>query len=167
MFYIQLIGILGFCIVVLSFYKKEAKTILLYQVTSNFIYAVHYFLLGGLSGAFCSIIGMFRNITLIKSDNRKIILPIFIMLYSTVTFIFYEGLYSLLPMMANVTYLIGISYKDKKILLIGAIVSSSCWILYSIFVNSYVCMVTESILLISNLIQLFKIMKNNKQTIKN
>ena len=56
MFYIQLIGLLGFCIVLLSFYKKAPKTILLYQVTSNFIYSVHYFLLGGLSGAFCCII---------------------------------------------------------------------------------------------------------------
>ena len=62
MFYIQLIGILGFCILVLSFYKKESKTILAYQVVANFAYTVHYFLLGALSGAFISFIGIFRNI---------------------------------------------------------------------------------------------------------
>lgn len=159
MFYIQLIGILAFCIVVLSFYKKEPTLILLYQVTSNFIYSIHYFLLGGLSGAFCSVIGMIRNIVLIKSNKQKIILPIFIALYLIVTLIFYEGLYSLLPMLANVTYLLAISFKNKKILLKGALISSSCWLLYAIFVNSYVCMITESILLISNGIQLIKINK--------
>ena len=159
MFYIQLIGILGFCIVVLSFYKKETTTILLYQVTSNFIYAVHYFLLGGLSGAFCCVIGMIRNISLVKANNKKIILPIFIIIYSLITLVFYEGIYSLLPMMANVSYLISMTYKNKKILLRGAIVSSICWILYAIFVSSYVSIVTESILLISNAIQLIRIVK--------
>ena len=89
MFYIQLIGILGFCIVVLSFYKKDTKTILLYQTTSNFIYAVHYFLLGGLSGAFCCMVGMARNITWIKCNKRKIVLPVFITIYSLITIVFY------------------------------------------------------------------------------
>ena len=163
MFYIQLIGILGFCIVVLSFYKKETTTILLYQITSNFVYAVHYFLLGGLSGAFCCFIGMFRNLTLIKCNNKKIILPIFITLYTLITIIFYENIYSLLPMMANLSYLIGMTYKNKKTLLKGALVSSSCWILYAIFVSSYVSIVTESILLTSNTIQLIRMIKNNKK----
>ena len=81
MFYIQLIGILSFCILVLSFYKKETVTILTYQITSNFAYTVHYFLLGGISGAFCSLIGIIRNLVLIKFNNKKIIIPIFIFLY--------------------------------------------------------------------------------------
>lgn len=162
MIYIQLIGILGFCIVVLSFYKKETTTILLYQITSNFAYAVHYFLLGGLSGALCCVVGISRNITLIKCNNRKIILPIFIILYSLIGIVFYEGIYSLLPLLANISYLIAMSYKDKKVLLKGALVSSSGWILYAIFVRSYVSIVTESILLTSNTIQLIRLIKNNK-----
>ena len=161
MFYIQLIGLLGFCILVLSFYKKETVTILTYQVTSNFAYTVHYFLLGGLSGAFCSLIGIVRNIVLIKIDNKKIIISIFILLYLIVTIIFYEGIYSLFPMTANSVYLIALSYKKRKTLLIGAIISSILWILYSVFVNSYVSVVTESILLLSNAIQLKK--ENNNQ----
>ena len=64
MLYIQLIGILAFCIVVLSFYKKNINTIIAYQVVSNFAYTVHYFLLGALSGAFISAIGILRNILL-------------------------------------------------------------------------------------------------------
>jgi len=65
-------------------------------------------------------------------------------------------------MMANLSYLIGMTYKNKKILLKGALVSSTCWILYAIFVGSYVSIVTESILLTSNTIQLIRIIKNNK-----
>jgi len=163
MFYIQLIGLLGFCILVLSFYKKETVTILTYQITSNFAYTVHYFLLGGLSGAFCSLIGIIRNIVLIKSNNKKIIIPIFVFLYLLVTIIFYENIYSIFPMIANSIYLICITLKDKKTLLKGAIISSILWILYSIFVSSYVSVVTESILIISNTIQLTKLNSKNKK----
>lgn len=159
MFYIQLIGLLGFCILILSFYKKETITILTYQVTSNFIYTVHYFLLGALSGAFCSLIGIIRNIVLIKFNNKKIISIIFTILYLIVTIIFYEGIYSLFPFIANSCYLISLTTKNKKLILIGAIISSIGWIIYSIFVNSYVSIITESILVISNSTQLKKINK--------
>ena len=155
MLYIQLIGLLGFCILVLSFYKKETKTILMYQVTSNFAYAVHYFLLGGLSGAFCSLIGILRNLVLIRCNN-KIIIPIFISLYLLVTIIFYENIYSIFPMIANSVYLITLTYKSKKLLLKGAIISSVLWILYSLFISSYVTIVTELILIVSNAIQIIK-----------
>ena len=154
MFYIQLIGLLGFSILILSFYKKEPKMILTYQVTSNFAYTVHYFLLGALSGTFCSLIGIIRNAVLIKFNNKKIIIPIFSILYLIVTILFYEGIYSVLPMIANIIYLISITQKNKKIILIGAITSSAFWVTYAIFVNSYASIITESILMISNTIQL-------------
>lgn len=160
MFYIQLIGLLGFSILILSFYKKEPKMILTYQVTSNFAYTVHYFLLGALSGAFCSLIGIVRNAVLIKFNNKKFIIPIFSILYLIVTILFYEGIYSVLPMIANIIYLISITQKNKKTILIGAIISSAFWVIYAIFVNSYASIITESILMISNFIQLI-VKKNN------
>lgn len=160
MFYIQLIGLLGFSILILSFYKKESKMILTYQVTSNFAYTIHYFLLGALSGAFCSLIGIIRNVVLIKFNNKKVIIPIFSILYLIVTVLFYEGLYSILPMMANIIYLISITSKNKKTILIGAITSSAFWVIYAIFANSYASIITESILMISNFIQLI-VKKNN------
>ena len=159
MFYIQLIGILAFCVLVLSFYKKETVTILIYQITSNFAYAVHYFLLGGLSGAFCSLIGIIRNLVLIKCDNKKVIIPLFISIYLIVTMVFYEGIYSLLPMIANSNYLIMLTTKSRKNILIAAIISSVLWITYSAFIGSYVTIITESILFISNGIQLIKLKK--------
>ena len=160
MIYIQLIGLIAFCILVLSFYKKEPATILTYQITANFAYSVHYFLLGGLTGAFISFINIIRNIAFIKSKT-KILVPIFIILYLTVTIIFYEDIYSLLPMIATTVYLIFMPLNKKKYLLIGEIISASLWLLYSIFVLSYSGIITESILIISNTIQLIKLIKKD------
>lgn len=155
MIYIQLIGLLAFCILVLSYYKKDSNTILTYQITSNLAYSVHYFLLGGLSGAFISFVGAIRNIIFIKVKRVNILLvTIFAIIYLVITITFYESLYSIFPMCANLCYLIFISKKDKKSILIGAILNSLFWVLYSVFVYSVVGVVTESILIIFNAIQL-------------
>lgn len=155
MIYIQLIGLLAFCVLVLSYYKKDSNTILTYQITSNLAYAVHYFLLGGLSGAFISFVGAIRNIIFVKVKRVNILMvTIFTIIYLIITIIFYESLYSIFPMCANICYLIFISKKDKKNILIGAILNSLFWMLYSTFVYSIVGIVTESILIIFNTIQL-------------
>jgi len=157
MIYIQLIGLLAFCIHVLSFYKKKPITILVYQITANFAYAVHYFLLGGISGAILDIISIFRNITFIRIKNNKVIASLlFIFLYLLITFLFYEDYYSVFPFFGNTVYLLSIIRKDRKNLLIGGILCSIFWLLYAIFVNSYVSIVTEIILILSNSIQLVR-----------
>jgi len=157
MIYIQLIGLLAFCIHVLSFYKKKPIIILVYQITANFAYAVHYFLLGGISGAILDIISIFRNITFIRIKNNKVIASLlFIFLYLLITFLFYEDYYSVFPFFGNTVYLLSIIRKDRKNLLIGGILCSIFWLLYAIFVNSYVSIVTEIILILSNSIQLVR-----------
>jgi len=163
MFYIQLIGILAFCVLVLSFYKKESKTILLYQVVSNFAYTIHYFLLGALSGAFISFIGVFRNIGFLKVKNKKIVLAITIfILYLLVTIVFYENIYSLFPIIANSTYLFMMIKGSRKNLIIGGIFGSVLWMTYAIFVGSYSSMITEFMLIVSNLVQLVKLVKKSR-----
>ena len=153
MIYIQMIGLLAFCLLVLSFYKKNTATILLYQTASNFIYFIHYFLLGGMTGAYISLLSMIRNIVFIQTKS-KIIIPIFIILYLIVTLVFYENIYSLLPMIANSVYLIAITFNTRKHLLIGELISATLWFIYSLFVLSYSGMITELILMISNEVQL-------------
>ena len=44
--------------------------------------------------------------------------------------------------------------NKKKYLLIGEVISATLWLIYSIFVLSYSGLVTESILIISNMYQL-------------
>ena len=163
MFYIQLIGILAFCVLVLSFYKKEPKRIIAYQILSNFAYTVHYLLLGALSGAYTSLVGIFRNIAFLKvKKNKNVLVIVVIAIYILITIVFYESFYSIFPMVANSLYLITMIKNSRKSLIIGAISSSILWLFYAIFVSSYASVITESILLISNTIQLIKIMKKSR-----
>lgn len=161
MFYIQLIGFLAFFVLVLSFYKKDPKIIISYQIVATFAYTVHYLLLGALSGAYISFIGIFRNIAVIKvKKHKKTLIGIVILLYMLVTLVFYEGIHSLFPIVANSAYLITMVIGTKKSLLIGGIISPVLWASYGLFVRSYASAITETILLVSNTIQLIRLKKS-------
>lgn len=167
MFYIQLIGLLAFCILVLSFYRKKVIDILIFQSTANFVYAVHYFLLGALSGAYISIISIIRNILLsINKKNKILISYIIVILYIIVTAIFYENVFSILPMVANSIYMICILKDNKLSLLKGQLVGSIIWLIYGICIVSYAEMIAETILCISSIIQIKKINNYNKVKLK-
>lgn len=161
MFYIQLIGILAFCILVLSYYKKTTPMILTYQIVSNLIYFLHYFLLGAISGSYLCLINVLRNILFVKATKTKKIDATFVIsLYIVVTILFYENIFSLLPFIANTIYLIAILNNKKKNLLCAGTIGSAMWLVYGIFTGSYAAMITESILIVSNVIQLIKLKKH-------
>ena len=157
MIYIQLIGILAFCIFVLSYYRKTTAEILTYQVTGNAIYFIHYFLLKALSGAFLCIVDMIRDLIFIKKrKHKKIIYFIFITIYMIVTYIFYENILSLLPMFGDFVSLTVIVQNKKKNVIMGGIISSTIWLIYNFFVHSYSGVITEAILIVSNIYVMYR-----------
>ena len=50
--------------------------------------------------------------------------------------------------------------NDRKALLIGGIINSVFWLVYAVIVLSYVGIITESILILSNIFQLTRIKIN-------
>lgn len=158
MLYIQLIGVLAFCIWVLCYYRKEIKEILVFQSVSQSLYFIHYLLLGALSGAYLSIIGIARNISFILlKKNKKMLVFIFILLYLMVSVLFYEGLYSLIPMCALSIYMLFMLKNNKLSLLEGEFICALLWLIYNIFVHSYSGVVGEAILCVSCVYQIIKI----------
>ena len=158
---IQSLGILAFCILVLSYTRKTPTLILLYQCVSNSIYALHYFLLGALPGALISFVGLFRNIAIMKvKKHREIVVIVVISIYALITMIFYEGISSIFPMIANSCYLLTMVKDTRESLLIGGLISSSLWCTYSFVVGSYAGMITEFIVFVTNIIHLINIKRD-------
>ena len=163
MLYIQLIGVLAFCIWILSYYRDEVRDILIFQSASNALYFIHYLLLGALSGAYLSVVGVVRGVLFLIFKKHKLALGvILIALYLAITVLFYEGIYSVLPMCAGSIYLIYACKGGKENLLRAEIICASLWVIYSIFVHSYSGAITETILLISSIYQISKIKSAKK-----
>ncbi len=163
MLYIQLIGALAFSVWVLSYYRKEVRDILIFQSASNALYFIHYLLLGALSGAYLSVIGIARNVSFLAFKKNKTILVIsFIIAYILVTVLFYEGLYSVLPMCGGSIYLVYMLKNEKLSLLKGELICALLWMIYNVFVHSYSGTIAEIILIISCINQIIKIKSTKK-----
>lgn len=160
MIYIQLIGFLGFLMYTLSYSRSTYNKVLLYQLTANFAYTVHYFLLGGISAAFVCALDMMKDLVFIKRKKGGYNCAIvFIILYSLVTYVFYESPASFLPLLGSSVSVLVLVKNDKEWVLKGGIITACLWLPYNIIVHSYSGTISEIIIISSAAINLWNMKK--------
>ena len=158
---IQLIGIIAWLLIVLSYYRKNTNKILVFQIISTVLWCLHYFFLGAYSGLFICVFEVFRDSLYYKTDVDDYIflgsVPIYI-IYGIVT---YSGIVELLPIFSSTIDGYTLT-KKKKVVVLGAIVSYTIWVIYDLAVKSYSGALTDGIVCLSNL----SILLFNKQIFK-
>lgn len=167
MLLIQLIAVVGFIFLLLSSIQKEKDKILLYSIGCYIAYSIHYLLLNAKSGYIISVINLLRSLFLSIKDRHKllqknILLFIFILIYILVSYITYQDIYSLLPILGAVIYTSCLWQGNVKEIKLGSIINGILWVIYNIHVLSYVCMVTDSIIALINLIVLIRMCKDER-----
>ena len=155
----QVIAAIGFLILLLSFWQKKKTKILFFQVISSLFYAMQYLLLLAFSGAAVNIIGVIRDILFRNKNIKRKILYFFLIIYVAVGIFFWQGYLSLLPILASLMYTIVIYQKRENDIRKGSLLVSLIWIIYNLSVNAHVALVTESILLISNVLAILNYRK--------
>ena len=157
---IQLLGIIAWILITISYWQKKKINLLIIQLIAYLLYALHFYLLDGLSGALCNLAGIIILFLLyIKEKKNKpmyILIPIIIAIFIPIIIYSYDGLYSLLPVVASIIPLTANWVKKMSIIKIGGIIGSICWLIYAIFTKSYASMITEVIFITSTLISLNK-----------
>src|SRR5574344_528582 len=161
MLYIQLIGVLGFIFLAISFTQKKKEGILANQVISYIFYSIHYLLLNAKSGYIISVTNLVKCLFLTIKDKHKF-LQNNIILYILATYYTYQDAYSLLPVVASIIYTSMLWQGTMKEIRVGAIINAFIWVIYDIHVLSYVCMVADSIILVINAVMLSRMCKNVK-----
>lgn len=147
---IQGIGIIAWIVLLLSYYRENTNKILIFQMIATFLYCIHYYLLGAYSGLFICIFEVVRDLLYYKTDWDNYIfygsIPIYIIsgIFSFTTFM------DILPIFSSL--LDGYTLtKKKKIVVIGAIISYTSWVIYDISVMSISCAITDGLVVISNI----------------
>ena len=157
---IQLIGILAWIFLFSSYRAKNIKKIILIQLCSSSLYVTHYYLLGAYTGVFTCTISLFAGLLFYFSKNRKIDFLFLIPLLSAGAYFFYNGPLSITPIIANLIDSYALT-KYRKTILRYSLISYTLWIIYDIFVKSYSCIITDGLVLISNIVTLISNNKTN------
>lgn len=126
----QLIGFGALIAMGLSYWQDDKRTILLWQVVANLIFAIHYTLLHVRSGALCS--------------------------FFQIAVVTYETPVTVLPIVASLAALLPFFQSRQRVIQVAGIASGLSWLVYVIAVRSYSGMVTESVLTIITAASLLK-----------
>lgn len=152
----QLIGVLGMTALFLSYQQTERKKLIGFKLTADIIWVIHYLMLGAIGGAIPNFVGIFRELVFIQrsNENKKwakspAVPVIFIVINWVLAIVTWKSALSLLPICASTFVTISLWVKNPKLTrMIGAPVSLA-FIVYDVFVGSWIGIINESVALIS------------------
>lgn len=147
---IQAIGIVAWILLVISYYREDTNKILVFQIIATILYCVHYWLLSAYSGLFICVFEVFRDYLYYRTDLDNYIFYGSIPVYLVFGMVSFTGWFDLFPIVSSL--LDGYTLtKSKNIVVIGAIISYTLWVIYDICVMSVSCAITDGIVVLSNI----------------
>lgn len=164
---IQVIGGIGYSILAASYYQKEKKKILFMQIISYILFTIHYYLLSGITGAICNLIGLFALIMIYIFEkyqwkNKNVLAVFFILILTIINIISFQNVYSIFPMIASVIVIVSFLMNNENYIRGVGLISAVCWLIYAIAYHSYISIVFEVITLVGVLVAFAKNISNNE-----
>ena len=165
----QILTLILYSFLGISYLQKNRNKVLILNIIVDILHIVAMCLLKGYSGAAMGLVSLYRDIFLLiysrkkNSKNRDIfILITSVILIIIFSFVTYNGIFSMLSIVATLITTFAIWQKNVKYYKFFGIISSLLWILYNVFVFSVVGIVLESIILIFSIIGYIKEIKTKK-----
>lgn len=158
----QVFTILTYITLAITYYVKNRKTVLVISFLSIVCNGIAYIFLGAWTGLAMCIMALVRNIIFIvdekkngKSDKihkKDMVILAVLYLISIVSAVFtYQGLFSLLSVVATMLYTYSVWQKKTSIYKVLGIPIGILWILYNIYIQSIFGILLETILLICSI----------------
>ena len=163
MFYLaQLFGILAWLTLLLSYYRKNTDKILFVQIISVIFYLLNYLFLGAWTGLIVVIFELVRDSLYYKTDKDNLLFILTIPFYIFLAYFARNNFIELIPILASLLEGYTLT-KHKKIVVPGAIIVYSMWVLYDIAVKAYTGALTDGLIVISNIYILYNMITGYKR----
>lgn len=162
--WIQLIGLCGTGLVLLSYQFRSAKILFLLQGIGCMCFAVHFYLLGAYAGMALNLAGVIRGLVMAQAArgvpwaNRRAVrwaLPLLFLLAAIPSVA--EGWRIILPISGSFVETIAqIRKRPREIRLTKILYSSPVWIAYNAMTHSLSGVLTEGINIVSVVVSIFR-----------
>ena len=156
---VQVIGFFALLFSLLLFQVNNRKDMLKLKTLGAVSYTIHFFLLGAYTGSAMNMISVGRDTVFIKAKGRKRswALPgFFIVVFVGVGLLTWQGPISLLPITGMITGTIAFWQRKSKSIRWISLLSPPMWFIYNAVSGSYAGMLTEVILLSSDLTGIYR-----------
>lgn len=156
-----------FCI----YQQKDRKRLIIFKLCADICWCVHYLCLGAIGGLIPNFVGIFRELVFVNRKEKnwadKIFWPcLFIAVNLILGIITMKSYINLLPLVASAFVTISLWLKKPIVTKIISFPVSCSFLIYDIFVGSWIGVFNESLSLISIVIALtnFLLQKNKTKT---
>ena len=141
--------------------QKTRKGIILSKLSADVCWVVHYLCIGGIAGAIPNFVGIFRELVFVNRTKRRwashIIWPIlFILINFALAISTFNSAFNILPIAASALVTILLWINNPLLTKILSIPVCVAFMIYDIYVGSYVGIINEAISILSILIFLIK-----------
>ena len=159
----QVFTVLMYALLGITYQVKSRRKILILSIFSNASQGIAYLLLNAKSGFVMCVLAILRETAMMfildkikdEKKSKRAYLCVIIVFYIAmiISAIFtYEGMLSMLSILATAIYTYSIWQKNEKIYKALGTPIGICWIAYNIFVKSIFGVIFESIILICSIV---------------
>ena len=167
------VSIASIFLYILSVQFKKKKHILITQIFASLSYLIIYVIKGAWAGVAVEVLEETKDVVFIGYENKKkkiplVILILFIISLFVVTFIFYDGYGSILPLIINIILFVSTYFKNPKWIRYVMVLCGFLWGCYNFYVGAYIILIGNALEIVSAFISIyrFKDVDNKKITKK-
>ncbi len=152
----QLVGLIGLIVVFAVFQFDNRRTILRLQIASSLIWALHYFLLGALTGSLMNGLLAGRNYFFDKYPGMRITLSVSLLVLITAGLLSWNDWSSILPILGSSIGTIAVWQKNPRHIRFSMLFVPPLWFVYNAINGSYPGMIGDTITFVSVLIGIYR-----------
>ena len=147
------ISVLSIFLYVMSVQFKKKKHILITQIGASLCYLIVYVIKGAWSGVSIEVLEELKDVVFIKLEKHgkkipSIVLYLFLLSLVVVSIIFYDGPFSLLPLVINILLFTSTYFKNPIYIRVAMLLAGIMWGIYNLSLGAY-------IILIGNVLEVF------------
>lgn len=160
----QLFGLLGMICMFALYQQTKREKLLLGKLCADVCWVLHFVSLGAYEGAIPNFVGIFRELVFVNSEKKKwarsVAFPILFILINWGLSAFrwqsggapWEIVIRILPIFASTFVTISLWLKNPRLTKLISVPVSTCFIIYDVYVGSWIGIINESIAIASILI---------------
>lgn len=159
----QVVGIAALLLDIASLQRKHRRHILIMQIMASITWVIHFGLIGAIAGAAMNSVGILRSVSYSRlpatGPRPQGVLWSIIALSIVVTAIVWQGMASLLPMMAMIIAAIAFWQRSEQMIRLLLLLCVPLWFTYNLLFLSYAGMASDTLALISAIVALYRYRK--------
>ena len=152
----EILGFIGVGLNAIVYQQKKRNRLLIFKWISDWVWMLHYGLMGNFSGAAVATIGIARESTFLVTDkkgiDRRPFLLVFLGCACFSVWLTWGGWFSVLPATASFLSVISFWQQKPRVSRFLALPISACMVTYSIMVGSWAGIANEVFTVSSTLI---------------